>query len=99
MALTLTDDATILTKPINAVFQQTFLRRAQQVCPYFTGTQPGTLTKQAGTSTIKWRCIEHHGAIRADRHPDIHGWTQLGHPDLHRYRGHCFEIWPVLYRE
>lgn len=58
MALTITDDVSILTKPINAVFQQTFLRRAQQVCPYFTGTQPGTLTKQAGTSTIKWRRIE-----------------------------------------
>src|SRR5216684_5038180 len=58
MALTVSDDVTILTKPINAVFQQTFLRRAQQVCPYFTGTQPGTLTKQAGTSTIKWRRIE-----------------------------------------
>jgi N4-gp56 family major capsid protein len=58
MAATITDDATILTKPVNAVFQQTFLRRAQQTCPYFTGTQPGTLTKQAGTSTIKWRRIE-----------------------------------------
>lgn len=58
MALTVTDDVTYLTKPINAVFQQTFLRRAQQTCPYFTGTQPGTLTKQAGTSTIKWRRIE-----------------------------------------
>lgn len=57
MAQTITP-TTILTKPVNAVFQQTFLRRAQQVCPYFTGTQPGTLTKQAGTSTIKWRRVE-----------------------------------------
>jgi hypothetical protein len=58
MALTVTDDVSILTKPINAVFQQTFLRRAQQLCPYFVGTQPGTLNKQMGTSTIKWRRIE-----------------------------------------
>lgn len=58
MALTITDDATILQKPINAVFQQTFLRRAQQVCPYFTGTVPGTINKQMGTSTVKWRRIE-----------------------------------------
>ena len=59
MAINLTDDtSTGLTKPINAVFQQTFLRRAQQVCPYFTGTQPGVLTKAAGTSTIKWRRVE-----------------------------------------
>ena len=58
MALTITDDASIITKPINAVFQQTFLRRAQQLCPYFVGTQPGTISKQAGTSTVKWRRIE-----------------------------------------
>ena len=58
MALTITDDVTYLTKPINAVFQQTFLRRAQQVCPYFTGTVPGSLNKQSGTSTVKWRRVE-----------------------------------------
>ena len=51
-------DTTIVTKPINAVFMQTFLRRAQQVCPYFTGTQAGALQKQQGTSTVKWRRIE-----------------------------------------
>lgn len=47
-----------LQKPVNALFQQTFLRRAQQMCPYFNGTVPGKLNKQAGTSTIKWRRIE-----------------------------------------
>lgn len=51
-------DTTMLTKPVNAVFQQTFLRRAQQVCPYFTGTQAGTLAKQGGTATVKWRRVE-----------------------------------------
>ena len=60
MALNVTDDSATsgLSKPINAVFQQTFLRRAQQVCPYFVGTQAGVLNKQAGTSTIKWRRVE-----------------------------------------
>ena len=57
MALT-TTDTTILLKPINAIFQQTFLRRAQQVCPYFTGTQPGTIARQGGTATVKWRRVE-----------------------------------------
>src|SRR5690348_9430233 len=57
MALT-TTDTTIMLKPINAIFQQTFLRRAQQVCPYFTGTQPGSLTRQGGTNFIKWRRVE-----------------------------------------
>ncbi len=58
MAQTITATDVELTKPVNAVFEQTFLRRAQQVCPYFAGTVPGTINKQMGTSTIKWRRIE-----------------------------------------
>jgi N4-gp56 family major capsid protein len=58
MAQTISATDTELQKPVNAVFQQTFLRRAQQTCPYFTGSMAGQLTKQAGTSTIKWRRIE-----------------------------------------
>lgn len=58
MALTISATDTELQKPVNVVFEQTFLRRAQQVCPYFIGATPGTLNKQAGTSTIKWRRIE-----------------------------------------
>lgn len=58
MAQTITATDVELTKPVNAVFVQTFLRRAQQVCPYFMGTLPGQLNKMQGTSTIKWRRIE-----------------------------------------
>lgn len=58
MAQTITATDTELQKPVNVIFEQTFLRRAQQVCPYFAGTQPGMISKQAGTSTIKWRRIE-----------------------------------------
>ena len=58
MAQTISATDTELQKPVNAMFVQTFLRRAQQNCPYFMGTSPGTLNKQAGTSTIKWRRIE-----------------------------------------
>src|SRR5689334_17376363 len=58
MAQTITATDVELQKPVNALFQQTFLRRAQQKCPYFMGTMPGSLNKQAGTSTIKWRRIE-----------------------------------------
>lgn len=57
MATTITTTTT-LTKPVNAVFEQTFLRRAQQVCPYFSGTTAGSIQKQQGTSTIKWRRVE-----------------------------------------
>jgi N4-gp56 family major capsid protein len=58
MALTITATDTELQKPVNVAFSQTFLRRARQKLPYYMGTQPGVLTKQAGTSTIKWRRIE-----------------------------------------
>src|SRR6476620_172731 len=57
MALT-TSSLTNLTNPVNAVFEQTFLRRAQQVCPYFLGTMPGQMVKNGGSTTIKWRRIE-----------------------------------------
>jgi N4-gp56 family major capsid protein len=58
MAQTISATDTELQKPVNVVFQQTFLRRAQQNCPYFMGTMPGSINKQQGTSTIKWRRIE-----------------------------------------
>ncbi len=57
MALT-TSSLTNLTNPVNAVFEQEFLRRAQQVCPYFMGTKAGTMVKNGGSTTIKWRRIE-----------------------------------------
>lgn len=58
MAQTITATDTELQKPVNVIFEQTFLRRAQQVCPYFAGTKAGQISKQQGTSTIKWRRIE-----------------------------------------
>jgi N4-gp56 family major capsid protein len=58
MAATISATDVELTKPVNAVFQQTFLRRAQQVLPYFAGSMPGSLQTQGGTSTVKWRRIE-----------------------------------------
>lgn len=58
MALTVTATDTELQKPVNVVFNQTFLRRAQQMAPYFMGTMPGQINRQQGTSTIKWRRIE-----------------------------------------
>ena len=58
MALTAVDTGTYSPHPVNALFEQTFLRRAQQLCPYFTGTQPGQLSQNAGTATLKWRRFE-----------------------------------------
>lgn len=58
MAQTVTATDVELQKPVNVIFNQTFLRRAQQNCPYFTGTMPGQIAKAQGTATIKWRRVE-----------------------------------------
>lgn len=58
MALTITATDSELTKPVNTVFEQMFLRRAQQNCPYFMGTMPGNLQTNQGTNTITWWRIE-----------------------------------------
>lgn len=55
MALTVSATNSELKKPINTIFEQTFLRRAAELCPYFLGTKNGTLTKHSGTATVTWR--------------------------------------------
>ena len=58
MTLTVSATDTELQKPVNVIFQQTFLRNAQARAPYFAGTQPASLTINAGSATAKWRRIE-----------------------------------------
>ena len=53
MALSATN--TEVQLPVNAIFQQTFLRQATPLAPYFTGTMPTNLVKQGGSATAKWR--------------------------------------------
>lgn len=60
MAATISATDSEVQKPINAVFQQQFLRQATPMCPYLTGTKPTSLQKFAGASTAKWRRV---GAI------------------------------------
>lgn len=57
MALDISATDVELPNTVNNVFISTFLRRAQQVAPYFLGTQPATLITQAGTNVVKWRRI------------------------------------------
>lgn len=60
MAATLSATDVEVLKPINAVFQQQFLRQATPLAPYLSGTKPTALQKFAGASTAKWRRV---GAI------------------------------------
>lgn len=53
---------TELPKPVNVIFQQTFLRNAQVRAPYFIGSEPGSIQKHGGSATIGWRRIENLAA-------------------------------------
>ena len=44
--------------PVNNIFQNTLLRNAKALAPYFLGAMPGTVTMHAGTATVKWRRYE-----------------------------------------
>ena len=62
MALTISATDVELTKPLNAVFQQTLLRNAQVRAPYYAGTVGGILIRQRGSNVIMWRRIENLAA-------------------------------------
>jgi N4-gp56 family major capsid protein len=57
MAAAITTTST-LTKPVNVIFQQTLLRTARALCPYFAGSVPGEVQQHAGSFTASWRRIE-----------------------------------------
>jgi N4-gp56 family major capsid protein len=47
-----------IQKPINVLLEDTLLSNAKARCPYFTGTEPGSITKHGGSATIKWRRLD-----------------------------------------
>jgi N4-gp56 family major capsid protein len=55
MAITTTS---VISAPVNNVFQQTLLRNAKANCPYFAGSTPAEISEHQGTFTAKWRRIE-----------------------------------------
>lgn len=55
--MTITPSST-LTGPVDIVFQQTLLRNATPLCPYFLGAIPGDIEEHRGTFTVTWRRIE-----------------------------------------
>jgi N4-gp56 family major capsid protein len=58
MTMTISATDTELRKPVNVMFQQQLLRNARQRAPYFAGTVKGSIQKNGGTATVKWRRIE-----------------------------------------
>lgn len=57
MALDISATDTELQKPVNVLFQASFLRQAMPCAPYFLGTKSGELAKHGGSATVKWRRI------------------------------------------
>lgn len=49
---------TTIAGPVNFVFQTELLRNAKALCPYYTGTNAGSLEQHRGTFSVKWRRIE-----------------------------------------
>lgn len=47
-----------ISAPVNVLYQANLLRRAQPVCPYFTGTVPAEIRSGSGSFTAKWRRYE-----------------------------------------
>ena len=55
MALTVSATDTEAQKPVNVIYNQVLLENARPLCPYLTGSMPGSISEGAGSSTIKWR--------------------------------------------
>lgn len=47
--------ATYVTAPVDVVLMRGLLSQARKVMPFLNGTMPGTLEKNGGSTTVKWR--------------------------------------------
>lgn len=47
--------ATFVTAPVDVVLMRGLLSQARKVMPFLNGTMPGTLEKNGGSTTVKWR--------------------------------------------
>ncbi len=58
MAATVSATDVELLKPVNVIMQNTLLRNAKALAPYFAGTSAAEIAEHGGTFTAKWRRIE-----------------------------------------
>jgi len=63
MAATITTQATFVPAPVNYVLMKGLLSAARKKLPYFNGTLPGTLEKNAGSASVKWERINNLSAV------------------------------------
>jgi len=60
MAIT---NKTQIALPINYQLMRELLLTAKTRCPFYAGTNPGVLEKNAGTASVKWERIENLTAV------------------------------------
>jgi len=58
MAQVISTLASSVPAPVDYVLMRGLLSAARKRCPYFVGTMPGTLEKNQGSASVKWRRIE-----------------------------------------
>jgi hypothetical protein len=58
MATEITNNITDVGSPVNYQLMRGLLSAARKKLPYFNGTQPGQLVKQAGAPAVIWQRIE-----------------------------------------
>lgn len=58
MPATITTLTSNITAPVNFVLMKGLLSAARKRLPYFNGTLPGSLEKNQGSMSVKWRRIE-----------------------------------------
>lgn len=63
MALDVSNLTSTIQAPVNFVYMRGLLSAARKKLPFFNGTLPGTLEKQGGSMSVKWRRIENLSAV------------------------------------
>lgn len=63
MALVQSNFISTVQAPVNFVLMETLLSAARKRLPYFNGTLAGTLEKNQGSASVKWRRIENLTAV------------------------------------
>lgn len=66
MALLNTNFSSTVQAPVNYVLMEELLSAARKRLPFFNGTKPGSLEKQQGAASVKWRRIENLAVVTGD---------------------------------
>ena len=85
--MTLTSTTTsVITKPVNTVFMQTFLRQAKSRCIHFAGSKAGVVNTQMGTTVATWRRLAMSARGTSSAHSGLPWPASRTHIALHSFQ-------------